>query len=194
MAEAIDPALLLAAYRQGAFPMAPTKDSDAIDWYLPEARGVLPLEAFHVPKNLARHLRQTPYAVTVNGDFAEVMRACAERDETWISPRILASYEQLHRLGYAHSLELRLEGKLVGGQYGVAIGAAFFGESMFHRRPMADQASLYFTHQRLVTRGFRLWDCQFWTPHLGRFGAVEIERADYLARLIDALMHEASFA
>ncbi len=194
MADPLDPALLLAAYRQGAFPMAPDSTSDAIDWYLPQARGVLPLDAFHVPKNLARHLRQTPYTVTVNADFGGVIRACAARDETWISPRIIASYEQLHALGHAHSLELYHDGELVGGQYGVAIGAAFFGESMFHHRPMADQASLYFTHQRLVARGYRLWDCQFWTPHLGRFGAVEISQTDYLARLADALAHEGSFA
>ena len=196
--EVIAPEVLLAAYRNGIFPMAPERDAEEVDWIQPRQRGILPLDSFHVPRNVAAHLRRTPYRVTVNAAFEAVVTACGERDETWISPLIIRSYCELHRLGHAHSLELWLPGPdgrdlLVGGQYGVALGAAFCGESIFRRQPYADQAALVLTHRHLLSRGFELWDCQFYTEHLGRFGCIEIPQARYLKLLEGALGRSARF-
>lgn len=185
---------LLSAYRLGVFPMAPSSESSEIDWVEPIHRGILPLDAFHVPRNLRAHLRKTPYQISINRAFEQVLAACADRSETWISQALIQAYVELHRRGHAHSLEVWLESELVGGQYGVTQGAAFFGESMFHRTPYADQAALVFTHQHLVSRGFALWDTQFWTPHLGRFGCIEMAQSEYLQRLEGALALSAEFA
>ena len=180
-------ALLIRAYREGIFPMA--VETGEIGWFSPDPRGILPLDGFHVSSRLARVMRQTRFEIATDADFAGVMRACAEdRDEgTWISGEILESYIELHRLGLAHSIECRQKGELVGGLYGVHIGGAFFGESMFHRVTDASKVALAALVDRLNQRGFQLLDVQWVTPHLERFGAVEIPRRQYLARLRRAI-------
>ncbi len=182
------PALLIRAYRQGIFPMA--LEDGQIGWFSPDPRGVLPLDdRFHLPSRLARVIRSQAFEVDVDRDFEGVMRACAERrDEgTWISDEILESYAALYQLGLAHSVECRQAGRLVGGLYGVHLGGAFFGESMFHRVTDASKVALVALVERLRRRGFALLDVQWLTPHLARFGGIEIPRTEYLAALKDAL-------
>jgi len=183
----IDPALLLRAYREGLFPMA--LEDGEIGWFSPDPRGIIPLEAFHVPSRLARTLRGTPFETRIDHDFGAVMRACAadRHDGTWISEEILESYATLHRLGLAHSVEIWLDGELVGGLYGVHLSGAFFGESMFHRATDASKAALVALVDRMQRRGFALLDIQWVTRHLEQFGAVEIPRKEYLKRLKAAL-------
>lgn len=189
--------LLLAAYASGWFPMA--DDRGELSWYSPDPRGILPLDTFHAPARLRRVVRRGGFEVEVNTAFEEVVRACAlaERDPddagTWISEEIVESYVALHRLGYAHSVEVRREGQLLGGLYGVALGGAFFGESMFHRATDASKVALVALVERLRSRGFLLLDTQWVTAHLEQFGAVEIPRGDYLRRLDASLRIEASF-
>ena len=192
----IEPALLLQAYAAGWFPMGIEPDQGGgIEWFSPDPRGVLPLDdRFHVPTRLQRVLRQRRFEVRVDAGFAEVMRACAVRDETWITPEILDSYQELHRLGFAHSVECRLAGELVGGLYGVSLRGAFFGESMFHRAPDASKVALCALVERLRERRYDLLDVQWVTPHLAQFGAVEIPRRQYLRRLAHAMTLERSFA
>ena len=189
----LDPALVVRAYRQGVFPMA-LEDGD-IGWFSPDPRGVIPLEAFHLPARLARVLRQGRFEITVDRAFEDVMRACSERpdDGTWISEAIVECYVTLHRLGLAHSVEVRRDGRLVGGLYGVHLGGAFFGESMFHRETDASKVALAALVDRLRRRGFRLLDVQWLTPHLAQFGAVEIPRAAYLRQLQQALRLDCAF-
>lgn len=179
--------LLLRAYREGLFPMA--LDDGQIGWFSPDPRGILPLDAFRVPSRLARVVRQGRFEVTTDRDFAGVIHACAEdREEgTWISEEIVQSYVALHRGGAAHSIECRRQGRLVGGLYGVHLGGAFFGESMFHRATDASKIALAALVERLQRRGFALLDIQWVTPHLEQFGAVEIPRKEYLRRLKAAL-------
>lgn len=185
----IPAAKLLFAYAHGVFPMGESKDSDVIQWVEPELRGIMPLdERFHMPRKVLARMRNTPYDIRVNTNFEAVMRACADRDDTWINEGIVQSYLALHRMGYAHSTEVWLDGELVGGQYGVALGRAFFGESMFHRAPDADKVALYHTWQRLRANGFLLWDTQFLTPHLARFGGYEMPQPDYLDLLAQAIV------
>lgn len=185
--------LVLRAYTIGFFPMAHPEENDAVYWYAPDPRAVLPLDAFHVPKNLDRLVKRAPFEVTVNADFTEVMRACADRNSTWISEEILQVYRQLHAAGFAHSVECRQDGHLVGGLYGVAIGGAFFGESMFHRASNASKVALVHLVRHLQAGGFSLLDVQFMTEHLRQFGAVEIPRDEYEHRLADALARKATF-
>lgn len=184
---------LLAAYRHGLFPMAEARGDPAIHWIDPERRGVLPLDGFHVPRSLARTVRRDAYAIRLDADFAAVVRACAAREETWINRTIERLYGELFRLGYAHSVECWRDGALVGGLYGVAVGGAFFGESMFNSARDASKVALVHLVARLAAGGFRLLDTQFHTPHLARFGAVEVARADYLRRLARALQAKADF-
>ena len=190
--------LLLSAYASGWFPMA--DEEGTISWYSPDPRGILPLDTFHVPQRLQRTLRRSPFRVEVDLAFAEVMRACAEADRdggdggTWISAEIVDSYCELHALGYAHSVEVRDAGRLVGGLYGVALGGAFFGESMFHTATDASKMALVALVERLRARGFTLLDTQWVTPHLEQFGAIEIPRPQYLQRLADSLPLEVTFA
>lgn len=190
-AAAITPELLLRAYRAGLFPMAESRDSDRIFWLDPEWRGILPLDAFHLPRRLFRTLRTTPMRVTADRAFAAVIAGCAEpapgREDTWINPEIEALFTALHRLGHAHSLEVWLGEELVGGLYGVRIGAAFFGESMFSRATDASKIALVHLVARLRLGRFRLLDTQFLTAHLARFGAVEIPRVVYRRRLAEAI-------
>src|SRR5262249_16298963 len=153
-----------------------------IEWFSPDPRAIIPLdERFHCPHGLKRALKQNPFEITIDAEFEAVMRECAIRKEgTWISKEIIASYCELHRLGHAHSVEARRGGKLVGGLYGVHVGGAFFGESMFHRVTDASKIALVTLVQRLRERGFALLDTQWQTPHLAQFGTLEISRSDYL--------------
>lgn len=187
----------LDCYRRGVFPMAETRDSRDIFLVDPEERGIIPLEGFHVPKRLARTLRAGRFEFSVNADFAGVIQACAvarrEEGETWINAGIEALYNELHRLGHAHSVEVHCEGALAGGLYGVALGGAFFGESMFSRRTDASKAALVHLVARLRVGGFRLLDAQFWTAHLGQFGAQTLSRASFKQRLAAALTCSGDF-
>ena len=184
--------LLLHAYRNGVFPMA--MEDGEISWFSPDPRTILPLDAFHVPHGLKRTLKKSAFDIRIDTAFEAVMRGCAERDETWINDEILASYVALHRLGHAHSVEVWIDGRLGGGLYGVALGGAFFGESMFHEVTDASKVALHALVQRLRTRGFSLLDTQWTTPHLARFGAIEIPRTAYLARLAACVNDRCTFA
>jgi len=183
----LDPRLLLQGYAMGIFPMADSRDGRRIRWYAPDPRAVFPLDTFHVPRSLRRTLRKSEFEVTVDVDFPGVIQACAGREETWISAEIERAYTELHRLGLAHSVETWRQGRLVGGLYGVALGGAFFGESMFSRETDASKVALVALVEHLRARGFALLDTQFLTEHLARFGAVEIPRAEYERRLAEAL-------
>jgi leucyl/phenylalanyl-tRNA--protein transferase len=189
--------LLVSAYASGWFPMA--VDHGEIRWYSPDPRGVIPLERFHVPSRLARVIRSGRFTVQIDTSFEAVMRACAETDRndddpgTWINDEILESYVELHRLGVAHSVETWQDGRLVGGLYGVALAGAFFGESMFHHATDASKVALAALVDRLRSRGFRLLDVQWVTPHLEQFGAIEISRKHYVKGLADALTVDATF-
>ncbi|MGL5012345.1 MAG: leucyl/phenylalanyl-tRNA--protein transferase [Paracoccaceae bacterium] len=188
----LTPDHLLLAYAQGIFPMAERRDDDAVHWVDPRLRGIFPLDAFHISRSLARRLRRWPHRVTVNTAFTEVVNACADRPETWINATILDLYTQLHLRKQAHSLEIWEENALVGGVYGVVLGSAFFGESMFSHRTDASKVALAYLTHRLRAGGFTLFDTQFLTPHLASLGAVEITRADYHQRLATALTQTAS--
>jgi leucyl/phenylalanyl-tRNA---protein transferase len=188
--------LLLSAYASGWFPMATEGE---IRWYSPDPRGVLPLDAVHIPRRLARVARQGRFRIEIDRAFRDVMTACAadERDPddpgTWISDEIIDSYTALHEQGYAHSVEAWRDDRLVGGLYGVALRGAFFGESMFHRETDASKVALIALVERLLARGYTLLDTQWVTPHLEQFGAVEIPREDYLARLDRSLQLDCRF-
>ncbi len=193
MTDEITPDILLRAYALGIFPMAQARGDTTIHWVDPRRRGVLPLEGFHLSRSLARTIRRGRFTVTADRDFAAVVAACADREETWINARIEALYAALHAAGRAHSLEVWQEDRLVGGVYGVTLGAAFFGESMFSRETDASKVALAFLVHRLRAGGFRLFDTQFLTAHLASLGAVEISRADYHRRLAEAIAGEADF-
>ena len=183
--DVIDPRLLLEAYAQGVFPMA--MEDGEMGWFSPDPRGIIPIREFHVPHGLKRLLRRGAYEVRLNTAFTAVMRGCADRESTWINESILRSYVRLFELGFAHSVETWMGHRLVGGLYGVAIGGAFFGESMFSRETGASQVALPALVTRLDERGFTLLDTQWTTEHLSRFGAHEIAREDYLRRLERAI-------
>jgi leucyl/phenylalanyl-tRNA--protein transferase len=168
--------------------------SGDITWYSPDPRAILPLDKFRVPRSLRQRIRKNPFDIRVDTAFETVMRLCASREETWISAEIIGVYTQLHRAGYAHSVEAWDGGRLVGGLYGVALGGAFFGESMFSTMADASKVALVSLVERLRTRGFVLLDTQFTTEHLGHFGVVEITRSEYLTELEGALGREATFA
>ncbi|WP_103255993.1 leucyl/phenylalanyl-tRNA--protein transferase [Tabrizicola aquatica] len=191
--EDITPQILLRAYAMGIFPMAEGRHDSEIHWIDPRRRGILPLDGFHISRSLARRLRSGAFQVTADRAFSQVVAACAERDETWISHRIQALYEQLHALGRAHSIEVWAGDRLVGGVYGVTLGAAFFGESMFSRVTDASKIALAHAVRGLTAGGFRLFDTQFLTPHLASLGGIEIPRADYHKRLAEALEGNARF-
>ncbi len=188
---------LLRAYAAGVFPMAERRDDPNLFWVSPESRGILPLDGFHVSHRLARTVRSDRFTVKTDTAFGDVMLACAapapDRKESWINDEILWLYGELHRNGHAHSVECWRDGKLVGGLYGVRLGGAFFGESMFSRDRDASKVALVHLVARLKRGGFALLDAQFITSHLASFGAIEIPRRDYLARLQDALETTAQF-
>jgi len=191
----LTPELLVAAYCRGYFPMA--DDRGRVSWYDPDPRGVFPLDAFHVPRRLARTVAQGRFEVRVDTAFRGVMQACGEpapgRERTWISEELVGAYTALHGAGLAHSVETWRDGELVGGVYGVALRGLFAGESMFSRRTDASKVALAYLVERLRQGGFVLFDTQFVTPHLARFGAVEIPRARYRKLLAAALQVEATF-
>ena len=191
-ASMIDPEVLLQGYRLGVFPMA--MEDGEIGWFSPDPRSILPLDTFHVPQTLARAARKGQFEIRIDTAFGEVMEGCAERPETWINREITQSYERLHKLGHAHSVESWENGKLAGGLYGVAVGGAFFGESMFHRVRDASKIALLALVERLRERHFVLLDTQWVTSHLKKFGAVEIPRADYLHALSTAVNLPRRFA
>ncbi|MCW5723820.1 MAG: leucyl/phenylalanyl-tRNA--protein transferase [Maricaulaceae bacterium] len=189
---------LLGCYARGVFPMAEGREDPRIFLLDPDERGVIPLDGFHIPRSLRRMVKRDPFQITVNRAFDMVLDACAAaapgREETWINSRIRDLYADLHRRGYAHSLEAWTpDGRLAGGLYGVTLGAAYFGESMFSRETGASKVALVHLVARLRTGGFALLDAQFTTEHLQRFGAVTVSRADYRARLSEAIAADADF-
>jgi leucyl/phenylalanyl-tRNA--protein transferase len=187
----IEPELLLEGYRLGVFPMA--MENGAIEWFSPEPRGILPLRDFHVPHALERALRKKVFEIRIDTHFPEVIHACAKRADTWINREIIESYVRLHELGYAHSVEAWAEGKLAGGLYGVSLGGAFFGESMFHRVTDASKVALCALVERLRAKKFTLLDTQWLTPHLLQFGGIEIPRSEYLHLLARAVQLPRTF-
>ena len=187
----LSPQLLLHAYMSGVFPMSEHRDDPEVFWVEPRRRGIFPLDGFHISRSLARSLRRDDYHVTLNADFEGVIDDCADRDETWISGRIAELYGQLHDSGHAHSLEVWQEDRLIGGVYGVALGAAYFGESMFSRRRDASKIALAWLTTHLRRCGYRLFDTQFLTPHLASLGAIEVSRGQYRAMLAEALSRPA---
>ena len=189
----ITPEILLRAYAIGLFPMASSRQSADIHWVDPKRRGVLPLDNFHISTSLARRIRQWNCTFRINSDFAAVVDACADRPETWINPEIRALYLALHQSGFAHCIEVWDGADLVGGVYGVALGAAFFGESMFSRRRDASKVALAHLVAHLRAKGFRLFDTQFLTAHLASLGAIEISRAEYHRQLRAAIALPAHF-
>lgn len=189
----LTPELMLRAYTMGIFPMSEGRDDPEVFWVDPKKRGILPLDGFHISRSLARRIRQEPYLLTVNEAFDRVVAACADREETWINPTIQDLYSTLHRAGFAHSQEVWDGAELVGGVYGVTIGAAFFGESMFSARRDASKIALAYLVDRLRIGGFELFDTQFVTPHLISLGAKEIQRARYRDLLEAAIEKDADF-
>jgi len=190
----LDPELVLDAYRHGVFPFY--DEAHPVLWWCPDPRAVIPLESVHVPRRLQRTLRRPGWEVTVDTDFEAVMRACDDRrpDGTWIHEDMVRCYVELHDRGHAHSLEVRRAGRLVGGIYGVAVGGMFAAESKFHRERDASKVALVQLARRLRERGFTVLDVQFLTPHLERFGCVEIPRETYLERVREAVRRPVAFA
>ncbi|NBC20708.1 MAG: leucyl/phenylalanyl-tRNA--protein transferase [Alphaproteobacteria bacterium] len=197
MTTRLDTATLLRCYRRGVFPMAEAHDDPRLFLVDPDMRGILPLHDFHVPRRLKRTVRQDVFEVTVNRSFSRVMEGCAapapDRENTWINPLIVNLYGRLHREGHAHSVETWKDGRLAGGLYGVSIGGAFFGESMFSRARDASKVALVHLVARLIRRGYGLLDAQFHNPHLEQFGLVEIHRAHFKSQLDLALRIETDF-
>lgn len=191
----LTPQLLISAYCQGIFPMA--HDDGNIYWYDPDPRAIIPLENFHIPRSLHRTLKKKLFTITRDQAFSQVIRGCAapapDREHTWISDEIVEAYEHLHGLGWAHSVEVWRNGRLAGGLYGVAVGGLFAGESMFSTETDASKVALVHLVRHLKQQGFTLLDTQFLTPHLQRFGAVEIPASQYKTRLQHALTVNAHF-
>jgi len=189
----LTPELLLHGYSVGIFPMSESRDDPEIFWVDPRKRGILPLENFHISRSLRRAMRRSTWEITINRDFSGVLDGCADREDTWINAEIRGLYTALHARAQAHSLEVWEDGTLVGGVYGVVLGAAFFGESMFSRRTNASKIALACLVDRLRQGGFTLFDTQFITSHLASLGAVEISRAQYHAKLEHAKARSAAF-
>ena len=190
----ISPNELLNAYANGIFPMADSRHGSETKWYTSRLRGIIPIDHFRVSSNVRRIIRNRHYHIRFDYAFQKVMQACADRKTTWISDELIDSYCNLHRRGHAHSVSVYdQEWRLVGGQYGVSLGAAYFGESMFSRAKEAGKVALYWTHRALQQGGFELWDTQFWTEHLAQFGCIEIPARDYEQKLTAALKKKATF-
>ncbi len=187
----ITPELLLHAYAAGVFPMSEGADDPGLFWVDPEMRGIIPLESFHIPRRLARTVRGEPFEIRIDSAFDAVIDACASpretQPDTWINRRIRELYGALFRMGHVHTVECWSEGRLVGGLYGVSLGRAFFGESMFHRATDASKVALVHLVARLRAGGYRLLDTQFQTEHLAQFGTLEVPRERYRAMLAEAL-------
>jgi leucyl/phenylalanyl-tRNA--protein transferase len=193
----ITPQVLLKAYACGIFPMAESADDPGLFWVEPEKRGIIPLDAFHIPRSLRKTLKREPYEIRIDHDFGAVIDACAretdDRPKTWINDRIRKLYRELHAIGHCHSVECWADGELVGGLYGVRLGAAFFGESMFARRTDASKVALVHLVERLRAGGFELLDTQFTNNHLVRFGAIDVPRRKYSKMLEKAVSGSADF-
>ena len=193
----LDPHEVLEGYRKGIFPMG-YMDAPVFSWHLPEQRGILPLDQFHISRSLALTMKQKRFTVTFDTAFEQVMRACASRgeedpEETWITERIVAVYGQLHKEGHAHSVEVWVDGELAGGTYGIHLGGAFFAESKFHKVRDMSKVALASLVEHLKTRNFALLDVQYWTPHLAQFGVAEIDRNEYYWQLREALKLDRRF-
>ena len=193
----LTPELILRAYRAGIFPMAEDASSEDVFWVTPPMRGIIPLDAVHISRSLRNTLRHHPYDVRIDTDFPAVIEGCAtagtERESTWINPTIRRLYGQLFSRGYVHTVEVWDGPALVGGLYGVSIGAAYFGESMFHRKTDCSKIAMAHLLARLQAGGYRLCDTQFVTDHLRTFGGIEIPREEYEVRLAEALTHTADW-
>jgi leucyl/phenylalanyl-tRNA--protein transferase len=185
--QALTPEFLLSAYANGFFPMADDRNASELRWYHPELRGIIPLDGFHTPASLVKFLKKNPFEISADKAFREVITACAEREETWINDEIIDLYCALHNMGFAHSVECRRGGKLVGGLYGVALAGAFFGESMFSTEANASKVALIALVEKLNAAGYALLDTQYVNDHLKQFGVIEIAREDYMKRLKKAL-------
>ena len=196
--DAFTPEDLIACYRRGVFPMADSREDEGVFLIDPQRRGVLPLDQFRLPTRLARTVKSGRYTIRTDTAFAQVVALCAQsapdREDTWINPAIESLYTELHQRGQAHSVECWQDDQLIGGLYGVSLGGAFFGESMFSRARDASKVALVHLVARLIAGGYRLLDCQFVTDHLSQFGVVEIPRAEYHRRLAHALETEGDFA
>ncbi len=185
---------ILAAYQYGLFPMYHEAENEIL-WFLPERRAIMPLNGFHTSRSLQKRLRRRDFDITFNQKFTDVMRCCADRPEgSWISDEFVQVYSQLHQMGFAHSVEVNINERLVGGAYGVALGGAFMAESMFHRETDASKIALYFLVERLRVRGFQLMDVQYLTDHLHSLGVIEVSRQQYQMDLQAALRHRCTFA
>ena len=193
MIKYLSPEVLLFAYQQGLFPMAESRNAKQIQWIQPEKRGIFQLGNFHISKSLRRVILKKDYSITINSCFPKVMEKCADRSETWINDDIYNCYCKLHEDGFAHSIEVWRNSHLIGGVYGVTIGAAFFGESMFSEAANGSKIALAYLHDRLLKAGFLLFDTQFLTEHLASLGAIEISQAQYLVKLEKALNKNAIF-
>jgi leucyl/phenylalanyl-tRNA--protein transferase len=189
----LDPRLLLQGYANGIFPMADSRDADELFWVEPRTRAIIPLERFHVSRSLRRTIRSGRFTVTHDRDFRGVIAGCADRDETWINAELERAMLALHGSGHAHSIEVWRDQELAGGLYGVKLGRAFFGESMFSRATDASKVALAWLVARLRVGNFTLLDCQFMTEHLRSFGAIEVPRDDFRALLADAVEQTATF-
>ncbi len=192
--DGITPELMLRAYSIGVFPMAESAHDPWLHWIEPRQRGIIPFDQLHISRSLAKTIRANPFDIRINSDFPRMIESCATaRETTWISHRLRMLYNELHEQGYAHSVEAWLDGKLVGGLFGIALGGAFFGESMFHTKRDASKVALTHLVARLIAGQFRLLDTQFITPHLASLGAIEIDRTTYLAHLDQALDVDTDF-
>ena len=193
----LTPDVILRAYAAGVFPMAETREDQELFWVDPNMRGLIPLDQFHISRSLKKVVRRKTFEIRYDKEFQSVVRACAESrrngDDTWINDKIVELYSALHKMGHAHSVECWQDQTLVGGLYGLSIGGAFFGESMFSRAKDASKVALVYLVARLRIAGYRLLDTQFITEHLKQFGAIEISRQDYHDLLGKALSHEADF-
>ncbi|MEL6689144.1 MAG: leucyl/phenylalanyl-tRNA--protein transferase [Pseudomonadota bacterium] len=189
----LTPELLLRAYQAGIFPMSEARHSETLFWVDPERRGIMPLDGLHVSRSLRKAIRRGDYEVCINADFNAVVEGCANRAETWINDELRQLYFELNLAGFAHSIEIWQDGQLAGGIFGVAIGGAFFGESMFSARTNGSKLAMVYLVDRLREAGFTLFDTQFITDHLASLGAVEIARSDYRADLARALRVKADF-
>ncbi len=192
--DSITPEVLLRAYAIGIFPMAENADDPSIHWVEPRIRGIIPLDAVHISKSLAKTLRSDRFDIRVDHDFNAVIEGCAKRSgDTWINNRIKSLYGQLFERGFVHTIEVYQDNQLVGGLYGVSIGAAFFGESMFHHVTDASKVALVHLAARLIHGQYELLDTQFLTPHLATLGGIEIPRDDYQTRLVNAVLGRGDF-
>jgi len=190
----LQPEMMLRLYRSGAFPMAESKESTKVEWYMPEIRAIIPLDNFNIPRSFKKFLRESTFTIHFDRDFAAVVEGCASREETWISPRLTEAYMRLHRRGYIHTVEVYdEEDKIAGGLYGIAIGGVFFGESMFSYKPQSSKTALYHLIIRLREKEFAMLDVQIMNEHLRMFGAVEIPDYQYKEMLAMGLEKKCRF-